>query len=384
MRTASSRRRAHGEIADYFIPQGKRSSDIEFIISRLPEILNKHKINIVDRPSHAIPLGLDETEFTRILQEEVRYQRKEPLQHDIDALTSIHRLRKGQLSRSIESCKSIFVTTNISLARACARFFRKEYHGTTVPLCTVDNVLTTIMWVKKPITAPDLPKKRIIADCYAALNPQDNLWKIYLDEIDRLQVSGDLTDDDYNLLRYSTEARRALMDVTLGEFEAFVEGSVYEVLNRAKENLRAELEKALRLEEEQKLKALQQYDEQRDLIGKQQTIIDEQHLERLRQLSEFKAKLDQRAVTAINNSVKLYFSFICLLWLVIISFIFKFGWDVMEPWTYILGGSVPILSLGYFAARQHEFSPKTIYDKYVKAKKIKNYQEYGFDQSCPI
>jgi hypothetical protein len=106
--------------------------------------------------------------------------------------------------------------------------------------------MTTIVWLKNPLGAPDLPRKRIIADCYAAMNPPERLWRLYLDEVEALRNRNDLAENDYHLLRYSTEARRALTEITLGDADAFSEGTVREVLAVAQRAIRGEAEAALR------------------------------------------------------------------------------------------------------------------------------------------
>src|SRR5207249_4866764 len=105
--------------------------------------------------------------------------------HDLDSLTAIYRLRQGEFPYRLELSRAIFVTTNSSLAKASSRFFREEYGdaASRVPHCTLDHVLAMIVWLKTPLKAPNLPRVRIIADSYAALNPPVALWKEYLDEI---------------------------------------------------------------------------------------------------------------------------------------------------------------------------------------------------------
>ena len=90
--------------------------------------------------------------------------------------------------------------------------------------------MTTLCWLKAPLQAPDLPRKQILADCYAAMQPGDELWSRYLNEVDRLKEAGDVTQEDYDTLRYSIDARRALMNQTLGSSESFTLGTVAEVL----------------------------------------------------------------------------------------------------------------------------------------------------------
>jgi len=250
-------RSARGEVLDRFINQNYRASDVELIIARLERSLRALRVQVKSRPLYTEALGVDEEKFESILQEEVRYFRKEALLHDLDSLTAIHRLRRGQFPYQIESCKAIFVTTNSSLARASARFFREEYGDGDIraPHCILDHLFITIVWLKKPVRAPDLPRKQIIADCYAALNPSDHLWRLYLEEIQRLQNRGDISEEDYDLLRFSTEARDLLMEVTYGAPDAFTEGTIPEVLEKARAEVRAEAEAALEAEREKRLEA---------------------------------------------------------------------------------------------------------------------------------
>jgi len=106
--------------------------------------------------------------------------------------------------------------------------------------------MATIAWLKTPIGMPDFPRHQMVANCFAALRPPDGLWKAYLAEIDKLQAQGAISTEDYGLLRFSTQARSALMDLTFGNIEGFASGTVAEVLEVAKAAARAETEAALR------------------------------------------------------------------------------------------------------------------------------------------
>jgi hypothetical protein len=246
-----------GPTLEHFVESGYSSSDVELLIARLPKALRAIHVYPTPKPSHTIPLGLDEEKLAALPRDRIPYRSEEPLRHDLDALTAIHRVREGQTTHYIESCGALFVTTNSSLALLSGNFFRDEYSGPTVPLCILDHVLATIAWLKTPLRIPDLPRKQIIADCYAAMRPPDGLWRVYLQEIDKLEKSGHITQEDYYLLRVSTEARAALMDVTLGRQEAFTEGTVQEVLDASRAAVRAELEESLGKEVEKRIEAEQ-------------------------------------------------------------------------------------------------------------------------------
>ncbi len=250
---------AHGETMQYFIDSNYQKSDVELLIARLEDSFRRLHIKVRAKPQHTAALGLDEAKLRDALRQNVGYRRQEALNHDLDCLTAIHRLRNGQLYRHIENCNAMFVTTNASLARCSARFFTEEFRnvGGAVPHCVLDYLLGTLVWLKRPLKAPDLPRKRMIANCYAALNPPDNLWRRYLGEMDRLRRAGLITENDYLMLRYSMEARTALMDLTLGDADAFSEGTVEQVLDKAKASLRAQTEATLQSEQEARSRAEQ-------------------------------------------------------------------------------------------------------------------------------
>lgn len=223
----------------YLQDKGYRSSDVELDIVKLEARLNERRIYLTPRPQYEEQFQLDEEELERALASQLGYQvgGGRALKHDVDCISAICRLRKGASYKNIEECSSIFLTCNDALVRVAKRFTNEDL----VPLAVTDSSLTTILWLKRPMSSPDLPKKRIIADCYAAMEPPHSLWKKYLDEIEKLEQQGDISPDDVYLLRFSLAARDELMLLTLGDEHAFVEGTVSEILEKVKAEIRAEV-----------------------------------------------------------------------------------------------------------------------------------------------
>jgi hypothetical protein len=237
-------RSAYFEALEYFVQSNYRPSDVDFLIARLRQSLSRLRVRIKAKPRHEERLEVDEPELQRILHQRVGYRAERTLRHDLDCLTAIHRLRRGEPAYDIESCRAIFVTTNRALARAPQAFFQ-EYGSGAVPLCLSDDVFTTIVWLKQPLRAPDLPRKKIIADCYAALNPSDALWRLCLEEMDRLQRRGDISESDYDLVRFSTATRPLIMDATFGDPSLCSAVSVGQLVEEARRAARAETEARL-------------------------------------------------------------------------------------------------------------------------------------------
>lgn len=245
-------------VYEHFVSIGKRASDVELAIAKLEESLRKLHVRVKPKPDHTIALGLNERKLEETVSEELPHLRLEAKRHDVDCLTSIHRLRKGMRYSDIERSKYIFLSTNHPLARASARFFREEYEATAAPLCINDHALTTLAWVKNPTYVADFSRSRLIADSYVALSPSGELWRKYLDEAARLKDAGDISDADYQLLKFSTVARNALLNATLNSPDAFTEGTVPEILEKARANARQQVEKELRAEVDKRQSAEQE------------------------------------------------------------------------------------------------------------------------------
>jgi hypothetical protein len=167
---------------------------------------------------------------------------------DVDSLSAISRLRRGEASHDLETCGAVLVTTNGALVGVGSEFFRGENVPKTVSPVIHAHDLTWIAWLKLPTDAPDLPRLQVIADSFAALNPPEELWRRYTSQIDHLREQGEVSDEDFHILRYSIEARRALQSRTLGDADVFTEGSVPEILAAARAEITAELRRELEQE----------------------------------------------------------------------------------------------------------------------------------------
>lgn len=231
-----------GSVLEYFLTMGIDSADAERLIASLPAQLERAGIEVVSPPPRSRALALDERRLAAVLRDAIPYQREGALRRDVDSLAAIHRLRSGMSYRRLESCPAIFVTTNEALARASAAYFHEAHEDQAIPICIHDHAMTTLAWLKDPAGASDLPRQQMIADSFAAMDPPPSLWRKYLEEAVRLCNSGSISEEDFVLLRFSMEARQALMTLTCGDPEVFTEGTVPEVLARARSNAAAEAE----------------------------------------------------------------------------------------------------------------------------------------------
>lgn len=234
-RSLNSRRNyGAGNIISYFHQQGLQRADVDLRAARLESDLTKCGVRILAAPPHTTTSDVDEVELERVLQQEVRYAHERALRHDLDALTAIDRLRRGRNQPILENCRALFLTTNPKLVRSAKRYFGCDWDGFSWPPAISDTDLTTLVWLKQPMKAPDLPRKQIMADCYAALHPDPVTWDRWLSEIARAEATGDYSDEDLDLMRFSPDAQRILMDATFGDSDAVTPETLAEVVEKVK------------------------------------------------------------------------------------------------------------------------------------------------------
>lgn len=224
---------------EYFMSVGYTASDLELLLVRLERSLGALRIRIVEKPEYEKEYVIDEKGLEDAFRA-IQYKHDQSRQKDVDSIAAIVRLRKGRDYCFLEDCRAVFITSNTALSRQCANYFSASGKREVVSPCLTDYTLTNILWLKRPIESPELPRKRIIADCYAATQPDERMWRRYLSEIDKLSKEQELSVDDCYMLRYSLEAKQALMELTRGDVDIFSRGTVKEILDLIKARMREE------------------------------------------------------------------------------------------------------------------------------------------------
>jgi Mitochondrial calcium uniporter len=84
-----------------------------------------------------------------------------------------------------------------------------------------------------------------------------------------------------------------------------------------------------------------------------------------------KTELTKIAQGEINRRLWLVIGAMVILWSLMFYLIERFGWNLLEPFTYLLGIALVIGGYAYFAIKQREFSPLTIYQHALETR-IKN------------
>ncbi len=165
------------------------------------------------------------------------------IQRDIKSISAVNKLRGRKKPNILKEAGYILITTNSSLAYANKCFEIEEYgKNFFIPVCLTDIFIGTLIWLEQPSRVEELNKKKIIADCFAALKPNRILLKKFLDEVETLRKNQEITEDDYYLLRSSSLVRESLTEKTMGDTDNFVPKTSLEILSEIKRDAYKEVE----------------------------------------------------------------------------------------------------------------------------------------------
>lgn len=236
---SGSRRMESFRVARYFVEANKSAADVEIALQRIDESVRNHQIKVVDKPDDYARFGLDESILTQNVQQEVHHQNLTATHYDVDSIHGVHRIRKGRAGERLDQAKALFVTSNSGVVRA-ADLSREAPHE--FPLAVLDSTLASLLWVRSPLVASDLPAKQVIATAWAGMQPEPGRWAEYLADVERLENAGDISHDDALLIRLSSESQHELMRESRGQAEKFIQVAPSTIIHNIKSRATAPLE----------------------------------------------------------------------------------------------------------------------------------------------
>lgn len=217
----------------HFAETGASPVDIALLRERLEDSLTDLGVEVLEQPGGYYEYGLDESKLEDMIQSRVRYLQDAARVNDVRSLSAVHRMRKGNQSRTVERSNAVLVSSNLNLVRG-ARDFNG---GPTFPLAVTAEAIASILWVRSPALADDVPREVVLASAYAGMQPSPILWKKYVDEIERLEKAGTVSPDDAVILRATSVGRDAFMTETLGDEGALGDDLPLTVLQRVQSSI---------------------------------------------------------------------------------------------------------------------------------------------------
>ncbi|WP_019601851.1 hypothetical protein [Teredinibacter turnerae] len=232
------------DIFDYITQNNIKPSDLTIILNTLEEKLKDRQVYVEPRPKLIDAYSFDHELLGEKLSTVFELQSEKARQHDINCLQAVFQIREGRKQEYLDRCKAIFITTNSQLAQLSTHFFNEQYGPSSAAVCMGDHVFASLVWMKSVKKITDLPKDRLVANCYSALLPSESLWSEYIREVTRLQDQGAITQEDYHVLIYGMASREQLMEHVFSSDDNMF-GSVEEILDRAKREYTKEVNERL-------------------------------------------------------------------------------------------------------------------------------------------
>lgn len=188
-----------------------------------------------------LELKTEEENNSAQLLVELLEKKEKVLGPDIDSISAISRLRKGEYCTKLEDSKAIFITNNYNLIKYSNMFLKKkDFEEISYSISDVE--LTTILWLKTFKANPDLPKFKLIENARLALEPSNQIMERFKDAIEKMKEEDLINDTDVleNLktnLYYKTE----LMERIGGDGDNITNEVVIGIIDKKTENLQLKL-----------------------------------------------------------------------------------------------------------------------------------------------
>jgi hypothetical protein len=205
--------------ASFFVGSGYTASDVEVFFLSMQLKLDELGIEVVGAPApmDRTESQIDENRLTELIVD--TYRSKDPyfdetekdltIQKDVKSIAAVHKLRKSNRPIRLSDAKHIFVTTNSSLACASRAYELEtsEEQCFFIPVALTDVFVGTLIWLQSPTQVAEVSEKRLIANCYAALQPTRLMIRKVTEAADQLRLKGEIIDDQVILLKQSGAAR---------------------------------------------------------------------------------------------------------------------------------------------------------------------------------
>ncbi len=235
-------------LAHHVLTSRLSAADIRVISATLEARLSRLGIEMREFPPRDPRFTSDETALAQVLADEGQHDVVTArVRHDVDAVAAILTLRRGRTSTSIERCQAVFCTASGRVVRNVQRCFAEQGEQGFPPVVH-QLALTSIAWLKKPASAPNLKMHELAVLCAAALRPSRETWDKFVVVLRRLREEGVITDDETAAIVASelTEPLLARIDDELGPDADSIAEAIERVRDEYKREASAGAEEAIR------------------------------------------------------------------------------------------------------------------------------------------
>lgn len=286
------RRMAKHYMGRYFLSKSYKPSDIRQLSALLLENLGKNGITEGPIPRHIIEFTLDEKKLSNILSdkkndEKQDYYEEPRVVHDVDCAAAILTLRKHNRSRDLARSKYVFATSSYHVVSGVQKWYRQEGENTIGPFIHIRSLSNTA-WLKKPELSANLKIHELVILCQSILKPEPELWKRFIEHLDKLEKNQEITSDESVAIVISDLTGELLSDLEEDADATSMDEVIYRVKEKYKSEADQEIEK-VKLDSEAAITKIKSEADERLEQAKTQT-----H-EAGRETDKIKHRLDEKA-----------------------------------------------------------------------------------------
>lgn len=238
------------KVAKYFHDMGMSHNDIVEYAESLEDRLNELGITVKYTSYDELSNLFQEDEkilFDMVKEKYLEHhmslslEKIESINCDIKSIVMIYRERKGKTATRIQTCSEIMLTTNGALANVCKQYELKQSKKSGhIPACISADLFGAILWLNSPIENLEYQKKKILADCYSALQPSKRLLVEYVNSLENALKHGEIDEKKYLFLRSHRVVVDSLMGITKGDYACFDDQTYIEVYDEINAKARKE------------------------------------------------------------------------------------------------------------------------------------------------
>ncbi|MDO5080126.1 hypothetical protein [Buchananella hordeovulneris] len=229
-----------GDVYKHCVNEGVRPTELFLAANKLSGYLSESGI----RERTAGPIiysdSLDVEDLRVRLQD--YYRSEAALQHDVDSVVSVSRLRGTRFPEKLERSHYLFLTENLLLSRHSHGVYVNSWkrpgdRRKVIDLAMLDEVFATQLWLRSPAASSELAKSRLVATAWAGLMPDDEVWQSWLAAAENLCEEGSISDEDLLLLRTEYSMPERVLRAAGGDSGKVSRVAVKQVLERYKDEI---------------------------------------------------------------------------------------------------------------------------------------------------
>lgn len=159
------------------------------------------------------------------------------IDHDVEVISSISRIRGDKSVYDIEKCKAILVTTNRTLVNAIKEHSPGKFKNGEINFAITDIDLTALLWLGSFDKKSSLPTILLLESAYAAKHASNEIIDIFNAKLNLYEAEGKITPDKAFVLRSQYTVREDVAEFTENDPDRMTFEMIFEIEKKLSDRL---------------------------------------------------------------------------------------------------------------------------------------------------